>query len=202
MKGLLLISGGIDSPVAGYLMKKEGYEIVPIHFSSSNIVGNEPEEKSIAACKKLGFDKILLVEISNFLKEIAEKCDRKYYFVIMKRVMNKIAEKIAKEKELDFLVTGENLGQVSSQTLQNILVVDKSVKIPIIRPLIAYDKMEIVDIAKEIGTFEISKGPEMCDVLGPKHPSTQAKEEIILQEEKKIKLNNLINNISVKIKRL
>ncbi len=197
MKGLLLISGGIDSPVAGHLMIKEEFEIFPVHFSSSSIVGNEPEEKSIAACKKLGLDKILIADISDFLKEIAEKCNRRYYFVLMKRAMHKIAEKIANEKNFDFIVTGENLGQVSSQTLQNILVIDKAVNIPVIRPLIAFDKMEIVDLAKKIETYEISKGPEMCDVLGPKHPSTQAKEENILEEENKIDFANFLKNIEI-----
>ncbi len=198
MKGLLLISGGIDSPVAGHLMKTENYKITPLHFSSSSIVGKEPEDKSIAASKKLGFKEIFLVDISEMLKDIAKNCNRKYYFVLMKRLMYKLAEKISEKENFDYIVTGENLGQVSSQTLQNLLTINKSVKIPIIRPLVAYDKMEIVDLAKEIETFEISKGPEMCDVLGPKHPSTQSKEEDILNEEKKIDIKKYLKNIKIK----
>ncbi len=202
MKGLLLISGGIDSPVAAYLMKKEKIKILPVHFSNKKFVGKEPEEKAAKACKKIGFKKILIADISDILKEVVEKCERKYYFIFLKRIMYILAEKIAKENKCDFLITGENLGQVSSQTLQNLFVINKAIEIPVLRPLIAYDKMEIVDIAKKIGTFEISKGPEMCSILGPKHPATSAKEEIILKEEKKLDLDKLINNIDVIIKGL
>ena len=195
-KGLLLMSGGIDSPVAGYLMKKKDFQLVAVHFSNKKFAGNEPDAKSKKLAKKIGVKKYYSVDVSDLLKEIAEKCDNKYYFVIMKRIFYMLGEKMAKKYKCDFLITGENLGQVSSQTLSNLFVINKAINMPVIRPLICYDKMEIVKIAEKIGTFEISKGPEMCDVFGAKHPSTQAKEEIILAEEKKADVEKLVETIS------
>lgn len=190
-KVLLLLSGGIDSPVAGYIMKKKGFEVVALHFSNK-FVGNEPKEKAKKISKKLGFKKIIVIDITKGLEEIVKKCKRKYYFILMKILMYKLAEKIAKKEKCKYLVTGENLGQVSSQTLQNLYIINKAISIPVLRPLIAYDKMEIVELAKKIGTFEISRGPEMCDVLGPKHAATRVEEEVILSEEEKIKIKKLV----------
>lgn len=191
------MSGGIDSPVAGYLMKKKGFEIIAIHFANNKFVGKEPEQKSRKLAKKIGAKKYFSFDISDILKEIAEKCDNKYYFVIMKRILYRLGEKFAHKYKCEFLVTGENLGQVSSQTLLNLFVIHKAVKTIVLRPLIAYDKMEIVKLAEKIGTFEISKGPEMCDVFGSKHPSTQAKEEVILAEEKKANVDELLEKIKI-----
>jgi thiamine biosynthesis protein ThiI len=196
-RGILLISGGIDSPVAGYLMKKRGFDIIAVHFSNDKFAGPEPEQKSRKLAKKIGVKKYIVVDISNILKEIAEKCDQRYYFVLMKRLMYRLAEKIAAKEKCGFLITGENLAQVSSQTLQNLVVINKAVSIPVLRPLIAYDKMEIVALAEKIDTFETSKGPEMCDVLGSKHPSTQSQESAILGEEKKVNMVHLLETISI-----
>lgn len=192
-KAILLLSGGIDSPVAGWMIKRKGFDIICIHFSAEPITNDEPKKKSEKLIHKLGFKKLLVINISKVLKEISEKCNKRYYFIISKRVMMKIAEKIAKKEGCDFLVTGENLGQVSSQTIENLGVIDQSIDMPIIRPLIMMDKQEIIDIAKKIGSYEISKGKEMCDVLGPRHPSTKARLEDVLNEEKKIE--NIIKGI-------
>ncbi len=197
-RGLLLLSGGIDSPVAGYLIKKRGFDLISIHFSNETFAGKEPEQKAKALAKKIG-TKLIVIDISDILKQIAEDCDKRYYFVLMKRVLYKLAEEVAKKKKCNFLVTGENLGQVSSQTLQNLFITNKVVSIPVLRPLIAYDKMDIVRLAEKIGTFEISKGPEMCDVLGPKHPSTQARESDIIGQERKVNMNRLIKEKMEKI---
>ncbi|MBI2675909.1 MAG: 7-cyano-7-deazaguanine synthase [Candidatus Aenigmarchaeota archaeon] len=190
-KALLLLSGGIDSPVAGWMMKRKTYDIEAIHFSYEPLTDGLPEEKSRRICEILGIKKIIVIRISKQLKEISEKINRKYYFVIQKRLMYRIAERVAKKLGCSFLLTGESLGQVSSQTLQNLAVIDQATRMVVLRPLICFDKDEIVEKAREIGTYEISIGKEYCDVLGPEKPSTQARIEIILEEEKKANVERL-----------
>jgi len=185
MKALLLLSGGIDSPVAGWVVKKE-MEVLALHFSLEPLTDNEPEVKSRKLAKQLEFKKFFVINISKNVKQIVDKCNRKYYFVLMKRVMFRKAEELAKKEGCSFLITGESLGQVSSQTLENLRAIDESVSIPVLRPLIAMDKQDIVSIAEKIDTFETSKGREMCDVLGPEKPSTKARLEIILREEENL----------------
>ncbi len=186
MKGLLLISGGFDSPVSGYLMQQKGVEIIAVHFSYEPFTDNSPEIKSREASKLLGFKKFISVNISKECEEIAKKCNHRLYFVLTKRLMLKKAEEIAKKENCEFLITGENLAQVSSQTLTNLRSITNAVKIKVIRPLLTYDKEEIIKIAREIGTYEISKGPEVCDILGPKYPATSSDLNEILLEEQKI----------------
>jgi thiamine biosynthesis protein ThiI len=106
--------------------------------------------------------------------------------------MWRVAEKIAENEKCDFLVTGENLGQVGSQTLSNLTVIDKSVKMKILRPVLCNDKNETIAMAKKFGTYELSSGPEMCSVLGPKHPATSSTAEVIENEEKKLDLQKLL----------
>jgi|SRR3989338_3198730 len=183
MKGLLLLSGGFDSPVAGYLMKKQSVEVLAVHFSSKLVTDEESEKKSRQLAEKLGFKKFFVVDISQQLIKISKEANHRLYFVLMKRLMYRLAEKIAERERCDFLITGENLAQVSSQTLQNLSVIDKSVKMTVMRPLLGLDKEEIIKISREINTFEISKGPEHCDALGPAHPITKAKLEEVLKEE-------------------
>ena len=194
-KGLLLLSGGFDSPVAGYLMQKKGVEVLAVHFPSKLITDEESEKKSRKLAEFLGFKKFFSIDISGPLVAISKTCEHRYYFVLMKRLMYRVAEKIAKKEKCRFLITGENLAQVSSQTLQNLATIGKSVKIPVIRPLLGLDKEEIINIAKEIGTYQTSCGPEHCDALGPPHPATMAREKNILIEEKKLDLEELIEAI-------
>ena len=194
-KGLLLLSGGFDSPVAGYMMKKQGVELLAIHFSSKIITDINSEEKSRKLAELLGIKKIIVFDISKELIRISKECEHRYYFVLMKRLMYRIAEREAKKEKCGFLITGENLAQVSSQTLQNLATIAKSVKIPVMRPLLGFDKEEIINLAKEIGTYETSCGPEHCDALGPAHPATQATEANIITEEKKLDLNSMKEKI-------
>lgn len=194
MKAIILISGGFDSAVAAYLIKKNKIKLIGLHFSIEPFSGDEPEQKSIKIAKKLGFEKLYIIKAGEKFAEIANKCNKRFYFVLTKRFMLMTAEKIAKKEKAKYLVTGESIGQVSSQTLENLIVIEKAAKIQLLRPLITYDKNEIIELAKEIGTYDISKGPEVCDILGPKNPATKAKLDLILKEEKRLDLKNMIDD--------
>jgi len=185
-KAVVLLSGGIDSPVAAWMVKRLGVELIALHFSNEKFTGKEPEEKARRLAEFLGIKRFIVIDASDDFEKIATKCNRKYYFVLMKRHMMRKAEEIARKEGCDFIVTGESLGQVSSQTLSNLIAITQAVSMPIVRPLLTMDKQEIVDIARKIGTFEISKGPEVCDLLGPKHPATKSRHEELLEEERKL----------------
>ena len=186
MKGLLLLSGGIDSPVAGWLLQKT-MTIAAVHFSLEPYTNDEPEKKSRALAKQLGFTPFTVLSIAKEVKQIVDKCDHRLYFVLMKRAMLRKAEALARQQGCTHLATGESLGQVSSQTLENLRAIDQAVQLAVLRPLIAWDKEEIIRLAQQIETFEISKGKEMCDVLGPEHPSTKARLETVLAQEQHLK---------------
>lgn len=190
--GLLLLSGGFDSPVAGFMVKEKGATVGAVHFSSEPFSGNEPEVKSRLLVLNLGFEELLVVPLGAALETIAQRCEHRLYFVLMKRLMLRMAEKLANDWSYNFLITGESLGQVSSQTLANLSVIHNAITIPILRPLIGLSKEEIIDMARKIETYEISKGPEVCDMLGPKHPATRAKLAAVEAEEAKLDMGELI----------
>ena len=185
MKGLLLISGGIDSAVTAKLMLDKGLELEAIHFSQEPFTDNSPELKSKQICKKLNI-KLHTINISKQLENIVNKTNKKYYFILTKRLMYRKAEVLANQINAKLLINGENLGQVSSQTLTNLKVIDNSTKLTILRPLLTYDKQEIINKAKLYNLYKIATGPEMCDVLGPKHPATKTNIKLILKEEQKL----------------
>ena len=187
MKAMLLISGGYDSPVAGHVMQQKGVEIFAVHFSYEPFTDNAPELKARKAAEHLKFKKFTVINIGQEVQEIAGKCEHRLYFVLSKRLMMKKAEELAKKEGCEILITGENLAQVSSQTLSNLRAITDAVKIKIIRPLLTYEKEEIIKVAKEIGTYEACTGPEVCDCLGPKHPATKCDVEEIHLEEAKLK---------------
>jgi thiamine biosynthesis protein ThiI len=191
-KALLLISGGIDSPVAGKLAQEKGYKISAIHFSQEPFTDNTPKLKSLLLCNKLGIKEMIIVEAGEELKEIADKTYSEYYFILLKRFMLKTAEKIAKENGTDYLITGESLGQVSSQTLSNLNTINLSTKIEILRPVLFMKKQQIIDLSIKYGFFEASKGKEMCDALASGQPKTRSEETQILAEEKKCKMDELV----------
>ena len=198
-KGLLLLSGGIDSPVAGQLAVQNGTELLAVHFPTEKITGKESIQKCLLLSKKLGIKKLFVCDLSGPFGEISNKCEHKKYFVLTKRLMLFIAQKIAIKHHAVFLVTGENLGQVSSQTLSNLSVIDKAVEMPVIRPLLCLEKVQIVELARKIGTLDASLGKEICDALGPKHPATKTSLQEILEEEKKIDAEKLIADALEKI---
>ena len=194
-EALLLLSGGIDSPIAGFLTLKNKIGLSAVHFSTEKFTGKESIEKAQKLCKLIGIRKLFIADTSTAFEEISKKTEHKLYFVITKRLMFRAAERIAEKNGMQFLVSGENIGQVSSQTLSNLTVIDRAVSIPVIRPLLSLDKMQIVAIASSTGSFEISKGPEMCDYLEPKHPATKATEEWVKKEEEKLNIDQLVQEM-------
>jgi len=198
---LLLLSGGIDSPVAGYLAKKKA-EVIALHFSSEKITGKQSIEKSIKLCKILGIKRLFVCDISDQLVEIASRCKHAYYFVLMRRFMLRAAERIAKREHCDFILSGESIAQVSSQTLKNLAAISSAIQMPIARPLLCLEKEEIIKIAEKAGTFETSKGPEFCDALGPKHPITKASLARVLEEESKLDMERMLGDALKNIKEM
>lgn len=197
-RGLLLLSGGIDSPVAGFVMGKRGMEIGVIHFHSYPFTSERAEEKVKDLAKILSeyVGKFTMTSINLFpiQKEIASKCPEKEITILGRIFMMKIAEKLAVKQNYNALVTGESLGQVASQTIQGLTVVDKLIDISILRPLIAMDKTEIIDIARTIGTYETSILPfeDCCTVFLPKHPVTKPKIEDITKSLSLLDVDSLI----------
>jgi len=197
-KVLSLISGGIDSPVAAYFMAKRGAENVWLHFHSFPLVS----QKSIEKVKKLAqvflkFQpklKVYLFPLSKIQIEIRTKSPPKYRVLLYRRAMIKIAENLAKKENCYALVTGESLGQVSSQTLPNLEITEKAVSIPVLRPLIGMDKEEIINLAKKIGTYEISILPQedCCTLFTPKHATAKGNLKEIEKIEKNLKLKRII----------
>jgi len=191
-KGLCLISGGIDSAVAGKIVRDKGYPFDAIHFSIEPFTDSSPEEKSRILSKKIGAERFFVIHCGKAFSEFVKNCRHKYYFVLSKRLMIRIACRIAAKEGLDFIITGEDLGQVSSQTLSNLYSISKVSTLPIIRPLLCYDKQEIIYLAKKFDTYNISCGPEVCDRLGPKNPATSCQEKFILDEEMKIDIERIL----------
>jgi len=199
-KAHLLLSGGIDSPVAGFMVAKRGVEIEAVHFYSFPYTGEKAKEKVIDICRVLvQFTdrlKLHIVPFTEIQTTIYEKCNERYLTIIMRRFMMKIAERIAVKNGGLALVTGESIGQVASQTMESIICTNAAVSMPVLRPLIGMDKEEIIRIAKNIGTYDISILPyeDCCTVFVPKHPKTKPKLEEVLEEEKKIDAQRLIED--------
>lgn len=198
-KGLLLLSGGIDSPVAGFLMAKRGVEISAVHYHSYPFTSERAEEKvkdlASILSRYTGKIKIHSVNILEIQKEINAKCPEKEMTILSRRFMMKIAERIAEKNNINALITGESLGQVASQTIEGISVTNEAVKLPVLRPLIGLDKVDIIEIARDIETFETSTLPfeDCCTVFLPKHPVTKPKLEDIIKSEELLDVNSLID---------
>lgn len=198
-KAMLLLSGGIDSPVAGWMIAKRGVEIEAVHFYSYPYTSERAKEKVIELAKLLttycNKIKLHVVPFTDIQLEINEKCPQDQLTIIMRRVMMTIAERIAEKVGALALVTGESVGQVASQTIQSLYVTNSVVKMPVFRPLIGMDKNEVIDIARKIGTFETSILPyeDCCTVFVAKHPNTRPVLEKIILSEKNADLEDLVN---------
>jgi len=194
MKGLLLISSGIDSPVAGYLMKKRDVDLIGIHFDNRPLTDFRPLEKTKRLCRKLGIKKLYVIEHGKNQLGVIKHCNRRLMCVICRRFMFRIAERVAKKEGCDFLVTGENLSQVASQTMENLANAARAVKIPILRPLLCNDKQETMDLAKKIGTYETSIEPSICCRAVPNHPATKASIGNLESEEKRLDVKKMVED--------
>ena len=198
-KASLLLSGGIDSPVAGYMMAKRGVELEAINFFSYPYTSERAKEKVIDLAKILSQYtsgmKLHIVPFTDIQLEIRDKCPEEHSTLLMRRFMMKISEKIARQNKSQALITGESLGQVASQTMPALHVTNSAVDMPVFRPLIGMDKDEIVVISRRIGTFETSILPyeDCCTVFTPKHPTTKPKLENILKSESLLEKNRLID---------
>ena len=201
-KVLCLMSGGIDSPPAAFLTAKRGGENIWLHFHSFPLVSNSSIEKVKELAKVfLRYQtnlKILFVPFQRAQLEIKAKAPAKYRVLLYRRFMFKIAEKIARKENCQALVTGESLGQVSSQTLDNIEIIEQGVKIPVLRPLIGWDKQEIITLAKKIKTYNISIKPQedCCTLFVPKHQTANGNIETIKKIEKKLNYKFKIKELS------
>ena len=198
-KGLLLLSGGIDSPVAGYMMAKRGVRIDAIHFESFPYTSERAREKvlelaSIVA-EYAGDIYVHVVSLTHVQEELVKACEEDYFTLLLRRYMMTIAERVAREKGCLALITGESLGQVASQTIQALGVTDSAVNMPVFRPCIGMDKEEIVTISRKIGAFETSIQPyeDCCTVFTPKHPKTKPELEKVLKEEAKVDFAALVD---------
>lgn len=197
-KGLVLLSGGIDSPVATWMMAKRGMSIEAIHFHSYPYTSQRAREKVETLAQKLaiycGDFKLHVVNLLPIQEEIVKNTPEEEMTIHTRRFMMKIAEEIAKENNCKVLITGESLGQVASQTTESIVATDNAVSIPVMRPLIAMDKVDIMEVAKNIDTFETSILPyeDCCTVFLPKKPVTRPKLEKILESEEKLDTKGLI----------
>ena len=198
-KAMVLLSGGIDSPVAAWMMAKRGVEVEAIHFYSYPYTSERSKEKVIDLAKALTpycqSINLYIVPFTEIQEQIAEKCPYDQITIIMRRIMMIISEKLARKSGALSLVTGESLGQVASQTMESIYVTDSAVNMPVFRPLIGMDKNEVINIARKIGTFEISILPyeDCCTVFVAKHPETRPRLERILQSEAKLDVETLVN---------
>lgn len=199
-RAMSLLSGGIDSPVASWMVAKRGMELECIHFHSYPFTSEKSQEKvrdlaQILAkyCGRVRLHKVNMLEIQ---KSIGLNCKDEEMTIISRRFMMRIAERVAESRHCDALVTGESIGQVASQTIQGLTCTNASVKMPVFRPLIAMDKTEIIEVAQKIGTFETSILPEedCCTVFSPKKPVTKPKLDRIEKSENKLDVEKLIQD--------
>lgn len=205
-KGMLMLSGGIDSPVAGYLALKRGVKIEAVYFEAiphtSLEARNKVIELSRKLCKYADTIKLHIVPFTNIQEAIYKECNPEYCITIMRRMMYRIMEKLAKRNKGLIIINGESIGQVASQTLTSMSVINSVTNMPVIRPVACLDKLEIIDIAKKIDTYDISILPyeDCCTVFVPKHPVINPNiNECLLNEEKfdyETMIEETINNVN------
>ncbi len=198
-RAALLISGGIDSPVAGYMMAKRGLELMAVHFASPPYTSERAEQKVHSLLKQVskysGRIALFVVPFTETQELIKDNCPEEIFTVIMRRMMMRVAQKIAAKEHAGALITGESVGQVASQTMQAIACTDSVCEIPVFRPLIGMDKDEVVAISRKIETFDISILPyeDCCTVFTPKHPRTRPTIDYVEECEKALEVDRLVN---------
>ncbi len=197
-KGLLLISGGIDSPVAGYMMAKRGMQVELLHFHSYPYTSDGAKEKVVSLAKILSkytlVTRLTTVKVTKIQEEIHAKCAAELNVTLLRRFMFRIAEKFALKYGMQCLITGESLGQVASQTIEGMTSSNAVVSLPVLRPLVGFDKDEIIARSRKIGAYETSILPfeDCCTVFLPEHPAIRPKLSFIEEEEKKLDVETLV----------
>ena len=199
-KGIIMLSGGIDSPVAMYMMAKRGMTLRSVHFHSFPYTSMQAKQKVLDLAKIVKkYTLHMTVDVISFTEiqtAIHEKCPEEYMITIMRRFMMRIAEKLAQKHGAGAVITGESLGQVASQTLESITSTNSVATLPVFRPLIGFDKDEIIEIAQKIGTFETSILPyeDCCTIFLPKKPVTKPRLSAVLKVESALDVETLVNN--------
>ena len=207
-KGLLLISGGIDSPVAGYMMAKRGMDVEYLHFHSYPYTNEQAKDKVVELARILsryaGGESLATVKVTHIQEGSHKKCAPELNVTLLRRFMFRIAERVAKRKGAKCLITGESLGQVASQTMEGIASSNAVVTLPVFRPLIGFDKEEIIVRAKKIGTFDTSVLPyeDCCTVFLPEFPAIKPKLSFIEEEEKKLDVEALVEEALTTLERI
>ena len=211
-RAMLLLSGGIDSPVAGYMMAKRGLRISAVHFVSPPYTSERARLKVEQLCKKLtpycGHIAFFCVPFTQIQEAIRDNCPEEYFTIIMRRLMMEIAQRLSEQDECLALVTGESVGQVASQTMKAIACTDAVCRMPVFRPVIGMDKTEIISISRKIDTFDISIQPyeDCCTVFTPKHPKTKPNPEEIEAAQNKFDFSEMVDtavkNTEIKIIKL
>ncbi len=198
-KAIALISGGIDSIVAAYLVQRQGVEIIPVYCDNSPFSGETAKKRAFSVIKRLAVlskKPLKAYVVPNGMTQIAilKNTPRRMTCIFCRRMMLRIAEKIAKKEKARAVITGEAMGQKASQTLTNMRVTTETIKLPILRPLLGLDKIEIERIAKEIGTFGLSIQPAVCCTITPEKPATSADLRDILEIEKTWNYNVVVDS--------
>ena len=196
-KAMLLLSGGIDSPVAGYMMSKRGLNLDAVHFESFPYTSERAKEKVLQLARLVsvysGNIYVHVISLTHIQEELRRTCEEEYFTLLLRRFMMRLAQKTANRNKCRALITGESLGQVASQTLDALNVTDSVVDMPVFRPCIGMDKEEIITIARKINTFETSILPyeDCCTVFTPKHPKTRPELSRVLEQEAKLDIEAL-----------
>ena len=200
-KGLLMLSGGIDSPVAGYLAMKRGIKLDAVYFEAIPHTSLEARNKVIELVKKLNnygqSIRLIVVPFTEIQEAIYKNCDQEYVITIMRRMMYRIMDRLVKRNKAHVIINGESIGQVASQTLTSMEVINSVTNLPVIRPVACLDKLEIIDISKKIDTYDISILPyeDCCTVFVPKHPVINPVMDKCIREEEKFDYNTMIDKV-------
>jgi thiamine biosynthesis protein ThiI len=209
-RGLLMVSGGIDSPVAGYLCLRKGIDITALHFASPPYTSDMALQKVIdllSELSKYALNSKITLLVCPFTKiqtAIHQKADPNYSVTLMRRQMYRIADAIARKQNFDVIINGESVGQVASQTLESIAVINEVTNLPVLRPLVTYDKSEIIKIARKINTYDISIRPyeDCCTIFLPEHPVIKPRLNKVLVEEEKCEFGNLVEEAIAEIEEM
>jgi thiamine biosynthesis protein ThiI len=197
MKAVLLLSGGFDSPVAARMLQEQGVVLEALHGSFEPVTDDASVRKAETLARQLGLKRLWVAKIGESLGRIPHDREaHRYYFLLQKRLLYRLADALADQVGADVLATGENLGQVSSQTLPNLVTLEQAARRPILRPLLGLDKVDILRLAREWGTYETSVGPELCDLLGPDKPATTSRIEPVVEAERRVRLDVDLPEIS------